>query len=254
MRLAETVALGLMQGPAELLPISSSAHAELIPWLLSWEHADLPDDERKEVEVALHAGTALTLAAVHWRASLDRAGLLVLATAPPALAALAWERQIEARMGTPESIAAGLLLGSAALVLADRAPERRDAGEATVADALWLGLAQTAALMPGVSRSGATRAAARARGFHRADAAELSREVALPILVGATVLKGVRLAQRRPAPRVLCSLGAAAATAALSTFAAGRLSRGTHVPLAAWAAYRTGVAVTVLAVRQNRRR
>ena len=84
------------------------------------------------------------------------------------------------------------------MVVADRTPARRGADDAGPADGAWLGLAQAAALIPGVSRSGATRAAARARGFGRAEAAALSREVALPVLAGAAVLKGFRLARRRP--------------------------------------------------------
>lgn len=254
MRLAETVVLGLLQGPAELLPISSSAHAELIPWMLGWRQAQLPDHQRKEVEVALHAGTAVALAVAQRRSAARRGGFLALATAPPALAGLAWERAIEARLGTPGSIAAGLLAGSAALVLADRAPALRSAAEAGTADALCLGVAQMCALMPGVSRSGATRAAARARGFEPAGAAALSREVALPILVGATLLKGVRVARRRPAPDTLRALGAGAGAAALSTLAAIRLEREARVPLGVWAAYRSALAVAVLVVRHNRRR
>ena len=92
-------------------------------------------------------------------------------------------------------------------------------------DGVWLGLAQAAALFPGVSRSGATRAAARARGFDRADAAELSREVALPVLAGAAALKGFRLARRRPPASELRTLAAGAAAAAVSTWAALRAER-----------------------------
>ena len=72
-RLIETIALGLVQGPAELLPISSSAHVGLLPWALGWQHAALPGAVRKEVEVAFHAGTALALGR-------PRAPLGVLAT------------------------------------------------------------------------------------------------------------------------------------------------------------------------------
>src|SRR3954454_23183157 len=95
--LAETTALGLLQGPAELLPISSSAYVGLVPWLLGWRHARLPGDARKEVEVALHAGTALALIAGgegrarHW--------LGLVALGPPALAAVTLERAIEERLG-----------------------------------------------------------------------------------------------------------------------------------------------------------
>ena len=79
------------------------------------------------------------------------------------------------------------------MVLADRAPQQRAATDATAADGAWLGAAQALALIPGVSRSGATLAAARCRGFARADAAALSREVALPVLLGAAALKGAAL-------------------------------------------------------------
>jgi undecaprenyl-diphosphatase len=231
---AEAIALGLVQGPAELFPISSSAHIGLLL------RRDLSPEVRKEVEVALHAGTALTLAAT--TRGRPRLALLVAATAPPALAGLAFERVVEERLGTPRSIAAGLLIGAAAMVAADRVPERRGAEEAGVADGAWLGAAQAAALIPGVSRSGATLAAARARGFTRAGAAELSREVALPVLAGATALKGFRLLRRGGA---VGPLAAGAAAAAASTWAALRLERRS-VPLAVWAGYRAVVAVLVV--------
>jgi undecaprenyl-diphosphatase len=246
--LIETIALGLLQGPAELLPISSSAHAELLPWLLRWKHARLADERRKEVEVALHAGTALALVAARGRWAMRRPVLLALATVPPALAGLVLERPIERRLGSPGAIACGLLGGSVALVLADLAPARRHADQAGSADALWLGAAQAAALVPGVSRSGATIAAARLRGFAREDAALLSQEVALPVLVGAAALKGLRLAQRR---RGSGALAAGAGAAAASTFAALRLVRRPG-PLWAWAAYRAAIAAAVLRVRENR--
>ncbi len=240
-RLIETVALGLLQGPAELLPVSSSAHVGLLPWALGWRYAALPGEVRKEVEVALHAGTALALGRP--RAPL---GVLAAATVPPALAGLVFERVVEARLGTPRSIAFGLLAGSAAMVLADRVPARRR--EPGAVDGLWLGLAQATALVPGVSRSGATRAAARARGFSRRDAAALSREVALPVLAGATVLKGARLAARRPSPTTLRALAGGAGAAALSTRLALRLerSRTADAPLAAWAAYRAALSATII--------
>jgi undecaprenyl-diphosphatase len=248
MRPAEAVALGLIQGPAELLPISSSAHVGLL--LDRWGVAGA---ERKEVEVALHAGTALALAAFDRRR--PRWGLLIAATAPPALAGLAFERPIEERLGTPRTIAAGLVLGAIAMVLGDRTPARRtDAG---TVDGLWLGAAQALALIPGVSRSGATRAMARARGFGRDDAAELSRAVALPVLLGATTLKGARLVARRPGPETVRALATAAAAAAVSTAATLRAQRrlAGAPPLAVWAAYRTALAaVIVRGVWQDRGR
>jgi undecaprenyl-diphosphatase len=250
-RPAEALALGLIQGPAELLPVSSSAHVELLPWLLGWEHARLDGAQRKELQVALHAGTAVALAAGRPRL---RPGLLAAATLPPAVAGLLLEDVVEQRLGTPASMAAGLVAGSIALVASDRVPERREAGEAGLADGLRLGLAQAAALMPGVSRSGATRSVARALGFTRPAARELSADVALPILVGATVLKGVRLAQRRPHPREAATLAVGALASAASTAVALRLQRRASVPPAAWAAYRVALAAAVLRIRHNRSR
>jgi undecaprenyl-diphosphatase len=240
MRRAEAVALGLLQGPAELLPISSSAHVGLALDRLGVEGA-----ERKELEVALHAGSALALIE---RREL-RWGLLIAATAPPALAGLAFERFVEERLGTPRSIATGLVLGAIAMVAADRTPPRRRPGivsgrpEAGAVDGLWLGVAQAAALMPGVSRSGATRAAARWRGFDREAAADLSREVALPVLAGATVLKGARLIARHPDRGTVARLALGAAAAALSTAAAIRLR---DTSLRGWAVYRVGLAVVIV--------
>jgi undecaprenyl-diphosphatase len=236
MRRADAIAAGLLQGPAELLPISSSAHVGLL-----LDRAGVSGAERKEAEVALHAGTALALALLDRRRR--RWGLLIAATAPPALAGLAFERWIETRLGTPRTIAAGLLAGSAAMLLADRAPERRVAAEASVADGAWLGAAQALALIPGVSRSGATRAAARLRRFTRRDGAELAREVALPVLAGATALKGARLIARRPPHETLVTLALGTGAAAASTAATlwVRESR-----LRMWVAYRAALAVVIV--------
>jgi len=236
MRPADAALAGLLQGPAELLPVSSSAHVGLL--LRRW---GVDGAERKEAEVALHAGTAVALVLLDRRR--PRWGLLIAATAPPALAGFVFERSIETRLGGPRAIAAGLIAGSVAMAVADRVPARRTA--AGIGDGLWLGAAQALALIPGVSRSGATRAAARARGFGREEAAELSREVALPVLVGAVTLKGARLAARRPPRRTVAALAAGAAAAAASTAAALRLERGS-APLAAFAAYRAALAALIL--------
>lgn len=250
-RLPETVALGLLQGPAELLPISSSAHVEVVPWLLGWRHARLSGEARKEVEVALHAGTALALLAAG--EGVARPWLGAIALVAPAVAAMAFERPIEERLGGAGSVAAGLVAGGAAMAVADRAPARRGARDAGPADAAWLGLAQAAALVPGVSRSGMTRAVARARGFDRASAAALSREVALPVLFGAAALKGVRLARRRPGAATLRAMAAGTGAAGLSTALGLRAERRAsgRVPYAVWAAYRCALAGVILRVRQN---
>jgi undecaprenyl-diphosphatase len=257
----EALALGLLHGPVELVPVSSSGHVAGIPWLLGWEVARWDGDRRKELEVALHAGTALALLLAAARPKRLRPGLLAAAVLPPAVAGLTLERAIERRLGTPVTLSVGLLAGALALVLADRTPGRRGADDATIADGAWLGLAQAAALIPGVSRSGATLAAARWRGFARGDASRLSWEVALPVLLGASGLKawrlGVRLleSQRLKGSDPVQVLAAGAGGAFVSTLAvAGAIGIERRAPLWPWAAWRAGLAAAILAVRQNRGR
>jgi undecaprenyl-diphosphatase len=256
MRRAEVVALGLVQGPAELLPISSSGHVAALPLLLGWEHADLEGARRKEVEVALHAGGAVGLV-VGLRRELMALPLDValLSMVPTVALAFLAEHWIEERLGGPASLAGGLVAGSVALVLADRRPGVRLEEDAGPRDGVLLGLAQACALVPGVSRAGATLAAARALGFARPDAVRLSRGIGVPVLAGAAVLKGVRLLQRRPGRSELASLGAGALTAAAATLASLPLARVLERdrPLAPWAAYRCALAA-VLLVRENRGR
>ena len=245
MRRTEAIALGLLHGPVELLPVSSSGHVTAAPWLLGWEVSRDDGARRKELDVALHAGTALALLLTVSRETLRRPRFALLAAGvlPPALAGLLLQDPIERRLGTPGTLAAGFLAGGAALALADLAPDGREAGDADWRDGLWLGLAQCAALWPGVSRSGATLAVARARGFARADASRLSWEVGLPVLVGAAVRKRPR---REPEAAV-----AAFASTLLTARAIG-LER--HRPLWPWSAWRAALAAAVLGVRQNRAR
>jgi undecaprenyl-diphosphatase len=251
---AEALALGLLHGPAELVPVSSSAHVAALPWLLSWELAGWDGERRKELEVALHAGTAAALLAL-LRPARPRPGLAIAAALPPALAGLALERRVEERLGTPTTLAAGLLAGGIALVLADLTPATRSDGDAGWRDGAALGLAQAAALFPGVSRSGATLAAARARGFSRAGASRLSWEVALPVLLGASGLKARRLATAAPRTVAVRPLGLGAGAAFLSTVATGRaIGIERRAPLWPWAVWRGGLAGAILVVRHNRSR
>lgn len=141
-----------------------------------------------------------------------RPGFIGLAVALPAAAGLALEGPIERRLGTPATIAIGLMAGSLLILVAERQPGRRRLGEASAQDGLWLGLAQASALIPGVSRSGATQATARLRGFGRPDSRRLAAQVGLPVIAGATLLKGLRLLQRPPAAgaRAAMAVGAGA--------------------------------------------
>lgn len=251
MRLPEALALGALQGPAELLPVSSSAHVELVPWLAGWEHRSLDPELRKAFGVALHAGTAAALLLARRDEAADALGrrgtavLMAGSFAVPAAVGLALERPIERRLGGPRATVAGLLAGSAAMLLADRAAGRRGAGEATLTDALALGVAQACALVPGVSRNGATLVAARLRGFARRDASVLSRHIALPVIAGASAVKGARLARRGLPPAERAAFAAGTAAAFTSTLLCARLIDDRR-RLWPFAVYRVGLAALVL--------
>jgi undecaprenyl-diphosphatase len=251
---SQAIALGALHGPAELLPISSSAHVALVPWLLGWDYGELDPQLRKAFEVALHAGTAAALlitlqdeTADALRSSRMR-NVIGVSSVPAAFAGYALERPIERRLGTPLTIAAALAAGSVGMGWSDRKSEERQARDAGAADALYLGLAQAVALIPGVSRGGATRAAARARRFTRLEASRLSRQVALPVITGAAVLKGIQLGRDGlpPGARVPFALGAAASF--ISTLASTRWVRRLERrgSLAPFALYRIGLATVVL--------
>lgn len=268
LKLRHAVALGLLHGPTELLPISSSGHTTLVPWLAGWSYGELDPESRKSFEVALHAGTAAALflrtpSGAHRRgpqphnydgsSDLDpKLSFLLPAVIPAALAGYTLGGQVERRLGTPISIAAGLIGGSAAMLLADRRTDSRTPTDARPIDGLLLGLAQTLALMPGISRSGATLATARARGFSRRDADRLSWRVGLPVIAGAVSLKGTRLIRHGAHPGTPPGLGlrlAAGGTSAfLSTLASTRIlgpeRRAALFP--ACAAYRAALALLVI--------
>jgi undecaprenyl-diphosphatase len=251
------LALGIVQGPAELLPVSSSAHIVLVPWLAGWDWEAIDPELRKSFEVALHTGAAAALligqrreiAAELRHFDAHRALLLGVSFLPAALVGYTLERQIEERLGGPRATAYGLFGGAAAMLLADTRPQRRGRGEATLLDGLLLGLAQAAALAPGVSRNGITLAAARWRLFSRDQANLLSRTIALPIIVGATALKGARLARRGTTPRLRRSLALGVGASFASTLASQRLIRWVERDRALWpyAVYRAALASVVLA-------
>jgi undecaprenyl-diphosphatase len=254
--LRHAIALGLLQGPTELLPVSSSGHAALLPWLADWPIADLEPELLKAFEVALHTGTAAAFAIIMREdlsrslRGMDRRGvtLVALSFLPAALVGGLLERTIEQRFSGPRVIAVGLLLGGIAMSAADaRGTDSRVLADAGALDGLLLGVAQSAALIPGVSRNGATLTAARLRGFARADAAALSWRVALPVILGATALKTWRLAQRGVPAQLGPALAVGGGSAFVSTLlCAPMLKRGRRGrALAPYALYRALLALVV---------
>ncbi|HTC72976.1 MAG TPA: undecaprenyl-diphosphate phosphatase [Solirubrobacteraceae bacterium] len=261
--LRHAVALGVLHGPTELLPISSSAHTTLLPWLLDWPYARLDGQQRKAFEVALHAGAGAALA-IHLRrelvgelSGLDARRLVViaLALAPPALVGYALERPIARRLGGPRSIAAGLGAGAVAMALADGRRRtgadrpQRDVHDARPFDGLALGLAQATALIPGVSRNGATLTAARARGFSSAAAQRLSWHAGLPVIAGAAALEAAHTRSADvPREQRLAQL-AGAVSAFATTLAVARVLRRQlrdGQPLWPYALYRAALAALVV--------
>jgi undecaprenyl-diphosphatase len=260
MRTRHAVLLGALHGPAELVPVSSSAHVSLVAWLLGWEPGS--PARRKELEVLLHAGTGVALGRVLRREAiatvraLDRRRVVLhlLALGIPSAVGLATERVVEEHLGTPGANAVGLALGAVLLLVGDALPEgTRAAADAGPLDGLILGAAQAAALVPGVSRRGATLAVARVCGYPREEASALSWEVALPVLVAATTLKGRRLLADPPPRGDRVALAAGALSAAGSTLAAAPLLRA--VERLAWWPYaveRLALAAAVVTVRTRR--
>jgi undecaprenyl-diphosphatase len=243
--------LGAVQGVTEILPVSSSGHLGLLPALLGWEYAKLPGDSRKAFEVALHAGSAPVVAALALRAA-RRAGespdpaALALMLLPPTAVGFALERPIARRLGGARSVGLAQIGAGAALLLADRGPERRRRPGA--GDHLAVGLGQAIALVPGVSRSGAALTAARVRGLSRSTSLRLALTAAAPATLGAATLKGWRSARAGTDKELLgpalAGAGAALVSAAAASPLVGRLERArSYAPLAA---YRIGLGILAI--------
>ena len=197
------IVLGIVQGLSEFFPISSSAHLELTRWLFGWEQ--LSGELETSFDVAVHLGTLLgaiaylradiAMYAVAGLAPLRRQPLtndgrigwfLVVSAVPAGLVGVVLADQINDLDGIA-TIAFMLIVFGLLLLLADRMPERRGQDEFTLRDAVLMGMGQTLALQPGVSRSGATLSVSRLLGFQREAAARLSFLMSLPVIAGAGV-------------------------------------------------------------------
>jgi len=196
----QALIMGIIQGLGEFLPISSSAHLVLTPWVLGWEDPGLVFD------VALHMGTLLAVVAFFWRdwvelfseaiikrRSTQKASMfwyLLIATIPGALAGYTLEEQAETIFRSPLIIASMLIIMGLILFIVDRrAVKRKNMNGISFVDSLLIGLSQAFAIIPGVSRSGVTMTAARALGFTRKTAARFSFLLSTPIIFGAGVMQ-----------------------------------------------------------------
>jgi len=201
----QAIALVIIQGLSEFLPISSSAHLALAPWFFGWEDPGLAFD------VALHFGTLLAVLwyfRMEWLTLIKAAfGIvttgrvetpekrkvvyLIIATIPGAIGGLLLQSRAESAFRDPQLIAIALIVMGLILWAVDRSvDQRRVLGEMRWIDSLLIGLAQVIALIPGVSRSGSTITSARGLRFDRESAAEFSFLMSMPIIAAAVVIEG----------------------------------------------------------------
>lgn len=204
MTVFQALVLGILQGLAEFLPISSSAHLALAPWVFGWPEPGLA------VDVALHVGT-LVAVLVYFRdewirlmvAALSivrtqrietveqrRVVFLIVATIPGGIAGVLLNDYAESTFRSPVLIASSLAIMGVVLWLVDRMrPADRPLESIRWSDAILIGVAQAAAILPGVSRSGSTITAGRALALDRASAATFSFLMSMPIIAAAAVFK-----------------------------------------------------------------
>lgn len=214
MSIFHAIVLGLIQGLTEFLPISSSGHLILAPWLFGWNDFSNIETQRA-FDTALHLGT-LVAVLFYLRADLvpyvregiklvaapkkanktigRRAWMFVLSAVPAGIAGALAENWITEKLGTPALIAISLMVFGVVLVWADRQIGTRDLDSFSTRDALLIGAAQVLALNPGTSRSGITITAARKFGFSRDAAARVSFLMSVPVIGGAVLLKLTKLA------------------------------------------------------------
>jgi undecaprenyl-diphosphatase len=251
----EALVLGAVQGLTEFLPVSSSAHLVLVPWLLRWNDPGLAFD------VALHLGTLVALLIYYWREWVAMASslitrdrqrlrllmLLAIASVPGAIVGLLFEKQAETIFRSPILIAAAMATLGIALWFFDRiSPQRRTIDELGIGDALLVGLSQAFAIVPGVSRSGATITMARVVGIERRDAANFSFLMATPIIAGAGLIEGRHLLHTGLHGGVLLGFIAAAIFGLIAIAALIRFVRTRTYEPFAW--YRVILAVFVVAI------
>jgi undecaprenyl-diphosphatase len=205
------IVLGIVQGLTEFLPVSSSGHLILVPWLFDWTELTRDPQLNRTFDVALHIGTFVgavayfrgdiaTFAAAAWRSLRRRsvtgqderlAWLLLLSSIPAGLVGFVLDSTVEEHLGAEWLIGVMLVVFGLVLLWADRRPGEKGEEDFGPRQALLMGIAQACALQPGVSRSGATISMSRTLGFTRDAAARLSFLMSLPIIGGVGAYKGL---------------------------------------------------------------
>ena len=239
------IVLGIVQGLSEFLPISSSGHLILVPWLFGWDELTgaANADFNRTFDVALHLGTFVG-AAAYFRHDLVRlaraawtsfrarrvetpdqrlAWLLCLSAVPGATVGAVLETTVGDKLGQIWLIAILLIVFGLVLLVVDRLPGDRDVEQFRAKDAAVMGFFQAVALAPGVSRSGITISAGRVLGFERDAAARISFLMSLPIIAGAAVYQGAQVVAAGGLP-----------PGVLPAFAWGILASGITGAIAVW--------------------
>ena len=216
MTILQAIILGIVQGLTEFLPISSSGHLILVPWLFNWHFLLANPGLNKTFDVALHLGTFVAVLIYFWREvgrllaawvhSMTRrslaepearlAWLLVVSTIPAAVVGVALESFIENQLGKPWIIAVAMIVFAGVMYLIDHiARLDRDLETLTWLDAVLIGVAQALALCPGVSRSGITMMTGLLLRLDRESAARYSFLLSIPVIGGAAAYKALEIAK-----------------------------------------------------------
>jgi len=259
----QAIFLGFVQGITEFLPISSSAHLVLTPWLFGWEDPGLTFD------VALHFGTLIAVVGYFWKdwleiftnifkkISNEESGikqkypqnllwLIVAATIPGVLAGYFFNKQAESLFREPLLIAAMLAFFGLILILADkRSVKTRNIGDITFKDALVVGLLQSLAIIPGVSRSGITITAGLQQGLSRKEAAKFSFLLSTPIIFGAAVYQAKDIFSAGFGVAELVGIAVSAASGYIAIFSLIKFVEKSSFSVFFW--YRMFIAILIIA-------
>ena len=264
----QSLVLGVIQGVTEFIPISSSAHLVLLPWILGWDSPSLAFD------TTLHLGTLVAVVvffredflglAIAWWASLRERTIagdlqrkiawLIIGSTPAALMGFLFEDFFRGLFGSAPWVAFLLLVTGLLLVISERWGGRHKLRDIAFGDLLVIGLAQGCGIAPGISRSGATIAAGLLRGLRRAEVARFSFLLATPIIFGAGLLQLTELFQAGAVGAQLPSLIVGFLAAAISGYLCIKLllaylQRGRLYVFAAYCWLAGGVSLIVFLMR-----
>lgn len=192
----EAIVLGIIQGLTEFIPVSSTAHLILVPWVFGWQG----DVNSLSFDIALHGGTLLSLLVYFARDIHDMLFrkprlllLIMIATVPAGVAGVLFEDTVATTLRSPLIISLSLVVFGLYMLYGEQRKGERLIKEINVKDAIIIGISQAIALIPGVSRSGITISTGLLRGMRREDSARFSFLLSLPVIGGATILEAIKI-------------------------------------------------------------